>query len=349
MGEGKGKKGKGLLGYKADVCHSEAMKIPWERAQGHIGRKNLHLQVMSPPSTETQWRFTLQRIGPNNLFAESERWPYHKMPHVALNSSVSIQNDTGPNRICTVSLVLQSWTWSALLCKIHIKPPGPVGLWPEGKIGYKLKDLSTTGFWKGKNQEQTSYNSLILVPCWTPPWTRSAKKRIKEKTWKRYNLASSVDCRLFLLGGRQSDLHGIRPKQQFSSKWFQETVFVGWLFSLVFFLKCWSYEVCNPGSCQIMETVCFCHYRHTVPLWPEVKQLWARVKALTSRQKSGNYLSSHIFPSGPLARISLFVFSAQPSFWPISSSLRNWIIFTADFGVEVWTCASAGTSGLWLV
>lgn len=121
-------------------------------------------------------------MGPNSLSAGFGGRPHHKISHVALKSSGFVHNLAGPNHICTVSLVLQSWTWSALLCKIHTKPPGPVGRWPGGKIDHKLKDLSTARFWKGKKQEEPSQNSLILVPCWTPPWQKSAKKRIREKS-----------------------------------------------------------------------------------------------------------------------------------------------------------------------
>lgn len=100
---------------------------------------------------------------------------------------------------CFLSFAKLNLVNFALHCKIHIKPPGPIGLWPRGKIGYKLKDLSTTAFWKGENQVEPSHNSLILAPCWKPPQTRSAKKRIKEKIWKWCNLASSLDCRLLPL------------------------------------------------------------------------------------------------------------------------------------------------------
>lgn len=180
-----------------------------------------------------------------------------------------------PNPTCTVFSVLQNWTWSALLCKIHIKPPGPIGQWPRGKIGYKLKDLSSASFWKGKNQEEPSHNSLILVPCWTPPWTRSAKKRIREKTWKLCNLASSVDYRLLPLSPwRTAEWFAwYQAKTTVQQRAFPRDCFCWVSVFLVFFFKCRSYEVCNLRSCQIMETVCFCHYRCTVPPWPEVKQL----------------------------------------------------------------------------
>lgn len=194
----------------------------------------------------------------------------------------------GPNHICTVSLVLQSWTWSALLCKIHTKPPGPVGRWPEGKIGYKLKDLSTAGFWKGKKQEEPSQNSLILVPCWTPPWQKVLKKELGRKTWKWCNLAPSVDYRLLPLSPWRTAEWFARyhAKTTVQQRAIPRDCFC-WVAGFPFFsfLKCWLYEVCNAGSCQIMETVCFCHYRCTVPLWPGVKQLWAQAKNFNLQTK----------------------------------------------------------------
>lgn len=121
-------------------------------------------------------------------------------PGLAPNSCVSLHSAsrTESHLHCFLSFAKLNLVSFALRCKIHIKPPGLVGQWPGGKIGYKLKDLSTAAFWKGKKQEEPSHNSLILVPCWKPPWTRSAKKRIKEKIWKWCNLASSLDYRLLL-------------------------------------------------------------------------------------------------------------------------------------------------------
>lgn len=138
-------------------------------------------------------------MGPNRLFAGFRDAPTTKSLTSHWRVLVLYTVLIGPTHICTVSSVLQSSIWSALLCKIHTKPPGPVGQWPEGKIGHKLKDLSTAGFWKGKKQEEPSQNSLILVPCWTPPWQKVLKKELGRKTWKWCNLASSVDYRLLPL------------------------------------------------------------------------------------------------------------------------------------------------------
>lgn len=200
--EGEGGKGPavlrgwGLPQQSNDNPLGESSEPRWQEKPSLSGYLSSGLPLSAEKLNEG---LPLKRMGPNNSWQSLRDAPTTKCHMFHWTVLVLYTMLPGPNCICTVCLVLQSWTWSALLCKIHIKPPGPVGLWPGGKIGYKFKDLSTSGFWKGKNQEKPSHNSLSLVPCLTPPWTRSAKKRIREKTWKWCNLASSVDYRLLPL------------------------------------------------------------------------------------------------------------------------------------------------------
>ena len=94
-----------------------------------------------------------------------------------------------------------------------------------------------------------------------------------------------------------------------------------------------------------METVCFCHYRRTVPLWPDA--------ALSSSENFN--LQTEIWKLFVIPRLSK---------WPLGWGFRvclqcSAILLTYHqlprkldhlhsrlLGVEVWSRASPGTSGL---